>query len=145
MSALPVPIPVINAETAPFWSGAARGRLVLPRCNRCERFIWYPREFCPYCGAVEVTWLQVSGRGRIYSVTVVRRAPHPDYADVVPYSVGLVELDEGVRVLTNIVSSDLDCLSIGQPVEAVFDSINDDCAVVRFQPVPNGPGGENSE
>lgn len=141
MSALPTPAPPVTAETAPFWRAAAGGDFVLPRCIRCRRFIWYPREFCPHCGAGEVGWQPVSGRGRIYSVTVVRRAPHPDYVDAVPYCVAVVELDEGVRLLTNIVSSDLNAPAIGQPVEAIFDPVDDERAIVRFRPVPDGREG----
>jgi uncharacterized protein len=138
MSALPTPAPTVTAETAPFWRAAASGELLLPRCARCERFIWYPRDFCPHCGVGDVGWVPVTGRGRIYSVTVVRRAPHPNYANAVPYSVAVVELDEGIRLLTNIVSPDLDGLAIGQPVEAVFDPVDDFRAVVRFQPLVAG-------
>lgn len=136
MSALPTPTPAVTPETAPFWRAAAGGEFLLPRCPRCARFIWYPREFCPHCGAGEIAWQPVSGRGRIYSVTVVRRAPHPAYADAVPYCVAVVELDEDVRLLTNIVSSDLDALTIGQPVEAIYDPVDDERAIVRFRPVP---------
>lgn len=135
MSTLPAPPPPVTPETAPFWSAAARGEFTLPRCTRCERFVWYPREFCPHCGAAEVSWQPVSGRGVIYSRTVVRRAPHPDYAEATPYCVAVVELDEGVRLLTNVVSSDLDALAIGQPVEAIFDPVDDQRALVRFRPV----------
>lgn len=130
---LPTPDVVVTAETAPYWRAAAGGQLLLPRCIRCHRAIWYPRAFCPFCGATEVAWEPASGRGRIYSVTVVRRAPHPHYADSVPYSLALIDLDEAVRVLSNVVTDDLDALAIGQVVEAIFVPISDDRAIVRFR------------
>jgi uncharacterized OB-fold protein len=142
MSRLPTPPAPVTSETAPFWDAAADGRLVLPRCDACQRLIWYPREFCPHCGSTAVTWAQLSGRGRIYSVSVVRRAPHPDFADAVPYSLALVDLDEGARVMTNVVTDDpvqLDSLVPGQPVEAVFDAVADAGdgaqAILRFRPI----------
>jgi uncharacterized OB-fold protein len=134
MSVLPTPPVAITAETAPFWKAAASGRLELPVCDACAKPIWYPREFCPYCGSGDVTWTRLSGRGHIYSVSVVRRAPHPAYADAIPYSVAIVELDEGVRMMTNVVTDDVDALAIGQPVVAVFDRIADDQAILRFRP-----------
>ncbi len=135
MSRLPTPVPPLTAETAPFWRGAAEGHLVLPRRRECRRLIWYPREFCPHCGSDSVDWERLPGLGRIYSVTVVRRAPHPDYADALPYCVALVELeDEQVRMLTNIVTDDPDSLFIGQPVDVNFDQVDDEIAVVRFRP-----------
>lgn len=133
MSSLPTLVPTITTETAPFWRAAARGKLVLPRCDRCERYIWYPREFCPFCGSVSVTWTPVSGRGHIYSLSVVRRAPHPAFAESVPYSVAFVELEEGVRLMSNVVADDVDRLAIGDPVEAIYDRIDDSAAIVRFR------------
>jgi len=98
------------------------------------RLVWYPREFCPYCGSDGVTWMTLTGRGHIYSCTVVRRAPHPAFTDAVPYAVAVVELEEGVRMLANVVADDLDDLAIDMAVEAVYDRVSDECAIVRFRP-----------
>lgn len=138
MSALPVLLPAITPETAPFWRAAATGSLTLPRCNDCERLIWYPRGFCPYCGGAAVTWTTLTGRGHIYSSTVIRRAPHPGYAAAVPYVLALVDLEEGVRMLANVVTDDVDAVAIGMAVTAVYDRLNGECAVVRFRPAEDG-------
>jgi uncharacterized OB-fold protein len=138
MSSLPALAPAITPETSPFWRAAAAGSLTLPRCNECDRFIWYPRAFCPYCGADRVTWTTVTGRGHIYSCTVIRRAPHPAFASAVPYALAVVELEEGVRMLVNVVASDVDHLAIGMAVTAAYDRLSDECAIVRFRPAREG-------
>jgi uncharacterized OB-fold protein len=120
-------------ETAPFWDAAGQGRLVLPRCVACDEYIWYPRRFCPFCGSREVTWVEVSGRGVVYAHTTVRKGMGP-YAAVGPYVLAYVELDEGPRILTNVVGIEPSAVACGMPVVAVFDPAGDADAVVRFRP-----------
>jgi uncharacterized OB-fold protein len=134
MSALPVRPPHRNQETEPFWAGCARGVLVLPRCDRCGEHIWYPRRYCPFCSSRQVSWVEVSGRGTIYSFTVMRRGDGP-YRAVAPYVLAYVELDEGPRVLTNIVEVDVERVAVGQAVRAVFDPAGDQDAILRFAPL----------
>ncbi|MGQ0831360.1 MAG: Zn-ribbon domain-containing OB-fold protein [Microthrixaceae bacterium] len=119
MSDLPVLAPLSNAETEPFWTGAAAGRLVLPRCDACGHHIWYPRSWCPVCGSDAVTWTELSGRGSIYAVTVIRRAMGP-WADAAPFAAAYVELAEGPRILTNVVTDAPERLRVGDAVRAVF-------------------------
>lgn len=134
MSELPVPRPPRRThETAPFWDACAEGRLVLPRCQRCGELIWYPRRFCPFCAGTEVSWIEVSGHGTVYSFTVMRRGAGA-YADAAPYVVAYVQLDEGPRVLTNVVGADPDQLEVGTPVRVVFDDAGDGEALFRFTP-----------
>src|SRR3954447_1553830 len=90
-------------ELEPHFAALDEGRLVLPRCDACDEAIWYPRTFCPSCGSTSVTWFEASGAGEIYSFTVVRKALG-DFAEHAPYVVAYVELDEGPRVLTNVLS-----------------------------------------
>jgi uncharacterized OB-fold protein len=130
---LPALPPVPNPDDAPFWEAAADGRLVLPRCRSCGTFIWYPRAFCPDCHTAGVEWVQASGRGTIYSFTVNQRGFGP-WAEYAPYVIAYVQLDEGPRVLTNIVGADPDEISIGAPVTAVFEPAGT-TRVVRFTPV----------
>ena len=120
-------------EDAPFWEAAAEGRLVLPRCRSCGTVIWYPRPFCPECRTTSgVEWISASGRGTVYSFTVSHRGMGP-YSQHAPYVVAYVELEEGPRVLTNIVGADLDALRIGDAVEVVFQPAGD-TKVPRFRP-----------
>lgn len=128
MSTLPATPPPRNDETEPFWAAVAEGRLAVPVCDACGHHIWYPRAWCPVCGGTVVTWTQLSGQGRVYALTVVRKSRGP-WADAAPYVVAYVELAEGPRVLTNIVTSDPDSVVVGMPVHAVFDN-----ELLRFAP-----------
>lgn len=130
---LPSPPPQINSETKPFWDATAQSWLLLPRCKACDAVIWYPRAFCPVCSSFDVDWFEATGRGTIYSFTVNRRG-QGDYRDRA-YVVAYVELDEGPRVLTNIVDSDVEKLEVGQTVEVVFHPTSNGAALPRFRPV----------
>ena len=134
---LPAPAPHVLPEVKPFWDATGEGRLVLPRCVECQTVVWYPRPFCPSCGSLKVEWVQASGRGSVYSFTVNRRgqADLPAYRDAGVYVLAYVELDEGPRVMTNIVDCDPDDVRIGQRVEVVFHDTGQGTALVRFRPV----------
>lgn len=132
-SGLPTRAPQRTLETAPFWDACAQHRLVLPRCESCAEVIWYPRLVCPSCGGTTVTWVEASGRGTVYSFSVVRKGQGP-YRDVAPYVLAYVELDEGPRVMTNIVGVDPDGVRVGQAVRVVFDDTGDGDALPRFTP-----------
>ena len=112
--------PEPNPETAPFWEAAADGRLLLRSCKSCGDAHYYPRTICPYCGSSDTDWLEASGKGEIYSVSVMRRGAGA------PYAVAWVVLDEGPAMLTNITDCDLDGLAIGQRVELVFKPTGED-------------------
>jgi uncharacterized OB-fold protein len=133
-SSLPVPEPTVNVETETFWSAASEGRLVLPRCSSCDTVIWYPRRFCPSCHTSEVAWIDATGRGTIYSYTVVRQAPGP-WKEAVPYVIAYVELDEGPKVLTNVIGVDVESVAIGQQVKVVFERSPEGIGVYRFEPI----------
>jgi hypothetical protein len=127
------PLPDLTDErTAEYFAGAARGELVLPRCDSCNRFVWYPEEECPHCGARSFTWTRVSGRGRVFTWTVVRRAFLPAFEEMVPFVTALVSLEEdpAVRIVSYIVDCDPDALAADLPVEAVFRPL-------RFPTVPD--------
>ncbi|MBV9322598.1 MAG: Zn-ribbon domain-containing OB-fold protein [Chloroflexi bacterium] len=129
---LPAPPPQINVETKTFWDATAEGKLMLPRCNACQVVIWYPRLFCPECGSTDIGWFEASGKGTVYSYTINRRG-QGDYRDLA-YVVAYVELEEGPRVLTNIVDCDVDQVSVGQAVQVVFHPTSNGAALPRFRP-----------
>ncbi len=130
-SGLPGRPPRRNHETAPFWDGCARGVFVLPRCTACGEFIWYPRRFCPFCANHSVDWVETSGRGTIYSLTIMRQGSGP-YRELTPYILAYVELAEGPRVLTNVVGADPQSMYVGQTVHVVFDEVGEGDAIPRF-------------
>jgi len=133
---LPAPVPFVNPEIKPFWDATAEGRLLLPRCQDCQAVIWYPRPFCPECASTNIDWVQASGRGSVYSYTINRRgqADLSEYRNAGVYVLAYVELEEGPRVLTNIVDCDPDSVRIGQSVEVVFHDTGQGTALPRFRP-----------
>jgi uncharacterized OB-fold protein len=98
------PLPRPAPESRPFWEGAKAGKLMLPRCEACGRFWFPPSERCPHCLSTNFQWRETKGEGRIYSFVVYHRVYHPAFEGDVPYVVAIVELDEGPRLLTNIVA-----------------------------------------
>lgn len=129
-SELPTP-PLAEAHgTEPYIDALREGYLLLPRCVTCDSVIWYPRDFCPFCGASEIVWFRASGRGTIYSYTVIRRSEGAFQA-AVPYVLAYVEVEEGPRILTNIIGP-VESLEVGTDVLAVFVVDGSD-PVLRFE------------
>jgi hypothetical protein len=117
------PLPdVTDPLTAPYFEGAAAGELRVPRCDACDAWVWYPAEQCPACTSAALAWRVTSGRGRLFSWAVVRRAFLPAFDDKVPFASGLVALEEApeVRLVTLLVDCEPDALAADSPMEAVF-------------------------
>ncbi|MDP1818989.1 MAG: Zn-ribbon domain-containing OB-fold protein [Acidimicrobiales bacterium] len=133
MTDLPEIAPAVTLETRPFWDATAEGRLILPRCNACSTVIWYPRLFCPSCASDDVSWVDAAGTGTVYSFTVVRKGQGP-FAPAAPYVLAYVELDEGPRVMTNIVGCRPDDVTVGQRVVVTFADTGEATALYRFRP-----------
>jgi uncharacterized OB-fold protein len=127
-----------DAWTEPFWTAAASHQLVCARCVPCRRFRSPPSPFCPNCQSQQIEWIELSGRGRIYSYTVVRRALTAALERSVPYVIAVVELPdaEGVRLLSNVVDMEIEDVHIGMGVAVVWDDVTSGVAVPRFGPVP---------
>ena len=122
-----IPAPPTNPEIQPFMEAAAAGRLLIKRCTACNQPHYYPRTICPFCQSDRTEWQQASGRGTIYSFSVMRRVP-------APYALAYVTLDEGVTMMTNIVDCDLDAIRIGQAVQVVFKPTDGGPPVPMFRP-----------
>ena len=116
---LRLPIPDALSET--YWSAAAEGRLLIQRCTQCAHLQFYPRGHCVRCLHPAPVWIDASRTGTLHSFTIVRRTPNADWSDEVPYVFALVDLDEGVRITTNVRSADLESLRCGQGVEIHFE------------------------
>jgi uncharacterized OB-fold protein len=130
---LPAPAPDIAPETAAFWAATLDGRLLLQRCGRCEKACYYPRYLCPHCHCTNLIDFQASGRGTIYSYTVTSRGIL-EYATAGAYVLAMIELDEGPKMVSNIVECDPAVLAIGQRVEVVFFDTGGGGALPRFRP-----------
>jgi uncharacterized OB-fold protein len=127
-------LPGITPLTQPYWDGARRNQLLIQRCSACGH-VWHPPlPRCPSCHSVAVEWMPVSGRGRLYTYTVVYHATHAAMADKVPYISALVELEEGPRVLTNLRNCAEADVSVGMPVSVLFEELTDDVTLPQFEP-----------
>ncbi|MFC4055497.1 Zn-ribbon domain-containing OB-fold protein [Actinomadura syzygii] len=131
--ALATPVPEIAPELAEFWTATTEGRFLVRRCAACGEAHWYPRMVCPFCHSTDTGWEDASGRGTVYTFSVVRRGAG-DYA-AAPYVLAYVELAEGPRMMTNIVDCDVESVRVGQEVEVVFHRASADAALPRFRPV----------
>ena len=133
---LPAPAPFVQPEIKTFWDATAEGKLLLPKCTECSAVIWFPRPFCPECASTSVEWVQASGKGTVYSFTVNRRgvADVPAYRGAGEYVLAYVELDEGPRIMTNIVECEPNAVRVGQNVELVFHDTGEGTALTRFRP-----------
>ena len=131
MTARPLPTP--SPLTQPFWDAARRRELWVQRCRACATHLFYPRYLCTTCGSGDLEWAQASGRGTVFTYTVAHRPTHPGFADLVPYVIAVVELEEGPKLTTNIVNLDPDDMVIGLPVRATFEDL-DGVTLVHFRP-----------
>ena len=131
--ALP-PLPRPYQDTAEYWAAAREHRFVIQCCNSCGEHQFYPRGVCSHCLSSELEWREASGNGTIYSYSVNHRAPHPGFADDLPFVLAIVELEEGPRMMTNIVVSDPDSVTIGKAVTVTFDDVTDQVTLPKFTP-----------
>ncbi|MGZ4240921.1 MAG: bifunctional MaoC family dehydratase N-terminal/OB-fold nucleic acid binding domain-containing protein [Actinomycetota bacterium] len=125
------PRPSVSQDTAFFWDGAARGELLIQRCVSCGTLRHPPRPGCAACGSLDWDTVRASGRGTVYSFVIYHHPPIPGFD--VPYAVGLIELEEGVRMLTNVVDVPLDEIEIGMPVEVTFVAVDDELTLPMFR------------
>jgi len=135
MSEYSGPIPVPTPETRPFWEAARRHELHLQRCRSCGQHVFYPRAACPHCLSAELEWRRASGRGTLHTFTVVYRGQR-DFPLGAPYVIAVVALAEGPRLMTNLVGVEADParITIGMPVEVVFEDVSAEIALPRFRP-----------
>jgi uncharacterized OB-fold protein len=128
------PLPARPEYEDPYWDGARRYELRLQRCARCDLTRYPLAPVCPHCFSEETTWSKASGRGTLCSWTTYRQSFQPYFADKLPYVVGLVDLEEGPRLTTNIVETSPDDLEIGMAVEVVFERVDDEVTLPQFRP-----------
>ena len=119
--------PEPNTETQTFWDAAENGKLMIMKCKDTGKFYFYPRARSPYTLSDNVEWVEAKGTGEIYTFSVMKRAK-------IEYAIAYVKLDEGVTMMTNIVDTDLDALSIGQKVKVVFKPTDGGPPVPMFTP-----------
>ena len=129
------PLPIPGPDDAPYWEALARGTLLIQRCEACGTVRHPPHPRCGQCASASLSWTPATGFGTVYSFTIVRHASNPELAGSVPYVVALIELDEGPRLVSNVVGVDPDCVTIGQRVKVIFDPVGDAMVLPRFTPM----------
>ena len=130
------PLPRIDEESRGFWEALARHELYFQRCRDCGTKRLYPRAVCTHCLSSAVEWVRASGRGTVYTFTVTHQNQSPGFREELPYVLAVVELEEGVRLMTNVVGCAPDTVRIGMPVEVVFDDVTPGVTLPKFRPRP---------
>lgn len=121
-------------EAAPFWEGCKDGRLMLPKCKSCGKVHFYPRPFCPHCDGRDLEWMRASGEGAVYSYAVVRQPLEKAFSDLLPYIIAVVELKEGVRMLSHVAGADPEKVACGMKVAVDFQAMPVGVTVPVFRP-----------
>lgn len=136
----PLALPTVTDVNRPFFSAAAEGRLVLPRCVTCGTVFFYPRLACPECLSAEIEWTEASGRGTVVVATPIHRPPWNDLARPVPYVLVIVQLHEGPRMMSTVEGVDPAAVQAGMAVQACFERVSDEIGLVRFVPATAAAG-----
>lgn len=126
------PVPEKRPETIKFWEGCKEGQFLLQKCDDCGKFIYYPRALCPVCMSSSISWVPSTGKGEVYTYSIHNRGPSPAFKT--PYVVALIDLEEGVRVMSNVVECDPHDVNIGMKVEVVFEQLTDEIFLPKFKP-----------
>ena len=134
MPEIPPLLPVPDERSAPFFDGAFAGRLMLQRCKACARWLHPVRTRCTACGGAEIEWAAASGRARLYSWGLLRRAYHPDHERKLPLRLAVVDLEEGVRMSSKLVDVEPAAIRCGMALEVAFERLSDETAVPVFRP-----------
>lgn len=136
MSAAPAaPEPKPTGLTADFYENCARGQLCFQRCDACRAWRHQPRHLCAACGSAQWSWQPSAGRGSIYSWTVTHQSPHPAFANDVPFAIVVVEMDEGVRLVSRLFDVDPQAIELGQRVAVELVRLRDEIALPYFRPL----------
>jgi uncharacterized OB-fold protein len=131
----PLPTPV-TPEAKPYWDGLKDNKLMLPKCDDCGKAHFYPRVICPHCHSRHISWIQASGKGKLYSFEIAYRSLNRAFKVELPVVLAMVELEEGPRIMSNLINIEPDpaVVKCDMPVEVVFEKLTDDCTISLFQP-----------
>ena len=127
-----IPLPAPTAVSTPHWEGCRRGELMVQRCRACDGYVFIPQPVCTHCLSDDLEWVRSSGRGVVYSYTIVHRPQQPAFTT--PYVCAIVEVEEGWHMLTNLVDVEPGDVRVGLPVEVVFHAFDDRITLPYFRP-----------
>jgi hypothetical protein len=128
------PMPVVNPWAKPFWDAARENTLKIQQCPDCRSFVFYPRIVCPYCFGESLEWVQATGKGTVYSYTIVENNAPSFFQEDMPYVVAIIRLEEGVQMMSNIVECDPYSVHCDMPVEVVFEKADETFTLPKFRP-----------
>ena len=128
------PLPTVSGETKPYWDLCRQGELLIQKCDKCDEYQFYPRGICANCWSGDIKWVRSSGKGTVWTFTVTYQNRTAGFVDEIPYVLALVELEEGVRMFTNIVECEPSAVTIGMPVEVTFVKATDQITIPYFKP-----------
>jgi uncharacterized OB-fold protein len=129
------PVPVVNPWARPFWDAARDHKLVIQKCKDCDKYVFYPRIACPHCFSDELIWVQASGKGKIYTYSVVVSNAPSAFVQDMPYVIAVIRLDEGVQMLSNVVGCDPQEVTCDMPVEVTFEKLDEHFTLPKFKPI----------
>lgn len=132
------PLPVPTVLTQPYWEAAKEHKLVVQRCRASDHMFTYAREHCPYCWSSDLEWFEVSGRGKVYTYTIIRQPADPVFNERVPYAYVIIQLDEGPRLPGNLINVDVDHVFVDMPVKVTFDDVTPEITLPKWEPDPDG-------
>lgn len=129
------PIPVPDEASRPFFAGAREHRLMIQHCGACGTVHWPVKSRCSACLSANLSWVQASGKGTLYTFTLMHQIYHPGFASEIPYNIAEIDLEEGLRIVSTIVGCANADLHIGMPLEVIFEDITGEVSLPKFQPV----------
>jgi uncharacterized protein len=121
-----------DSDSRPYWEGLARGELRIQRCDACSRAVFYPRALCPHCFSDQLSWIVATGKGTIYSYTVAHQA-YGLFAGDAPFIVAIIELEEGVRMMSRIIDAPREQVKVGAAVQVTFEAVGEDFMLPYFR------------
>jgi uncharacterized OB-fold protein len=128
------PLPQMEPEAKPYWEYLKQHQMHVQKCQGCGKFFFPPKEYCPRCLSHDVAWTPVSGKGTVYSTVTMHRAYTPAFEGEIPYNLSLVDLDEGVRVWTNVIGIPPSEVKCGLKVEVVYEDVTPEITLAKFRP-----------
>jgi uncharacterized OB-fold protein len=129
------PLPQPTEWSKPFWEGCKKHTLLIQKCKDCKTLIMYPKPFCSNCLSKNVEWVKASGKGKIYTFTTVCSYAPTGFTEDVPYTVGVITLEEGVNMMSNIIGCAPEAIKCDMPVHVVFDDVTEEVTLPKFKPI----------
>ena len=130
---MPRPLPRVNRDSAKYWESARAHELQLQRCDNCSKLRFYPSLSCRYCGSLDFEWTPISGKGEVYTYSIVYRAPGASYSDLLPLVVAMITLDEGPSMMSNVIGVDPSEVKIGMRVRLAYEDVNEAWTLPVFE------------